>query len=277
MANSITQSDTDLLVIADTAPQHEYRGISPIKVDNLYDTVSIEPAAISKIYPTDSINVEQTTNSQGNTIYRLSVDESVEHEYTGEGNIIVDNVNNVIYSDNISFDVQTPLTATIENETLVLGCDLPISNIIQDIYFKTFEFTHSVTSDDITNNYIEETIDNSTLSTWCSSGVITSPLNISVEMFISGDYNTVANVTMTKVFSNSESTLLYRTGFVTGYDGTNTSFYTQMNVTLSNDTFTPSWNNKVKISWPNGISPALNVGKQITIKVRYNAVKLNIE
>lgn len=273
--NHIMQSYTDILSISESEADHLYRGKSPIIVDNLYDTISLEPAAVTKIYPTDSINVEQSTNAQGNTVFRLSVDESLEHEYTGEGNIIVDNERNVIYSNNIGFDIQSPLSATIDNNTLTLGCNIPITSITQDIFSLNDEKTHTLTSDDITNGHIEEVTDLTTLQTWCNTGIITSPLIISIEVYFPGSFTTVADVDLYRDFTGGNSNLLlYRNGFIPGYDGYKSSFSLSNAISLGSTTFSTPWNLRTHISWPNGISPALTVGSEIEIKIRYRATKI---
>lgn len=273
--NHIMQSYTDVLTVSDGDAGHVYYGKSPVIVDNLNDTISLEPAAVTKIYPTDSINVEQSTNAQGNTVYRLSVDESLDHEYTGEGNIIVDNERNVIYSNNIGFDIQSPLTATINDNTLTLGCDIPITSISQNNFSLNDEKTHTVTSDDIANGFIEEVSNLSTLRTWCSSGIITSPLIISIEVYFPGSFTLVADVELYRNFTGGTTNLLlYRNGFIPGYDSYKTSFSLSNAISLGSTTFSTPWDLRVNISWPNGISPALSVGSEIEVKIRYRATKL---
>lgn len=71
--NHIMQSFTDVLTVSEN-PGHEYRGISPITVDNLNDTISIDPAAVStQVTGSDYIGVTETTNENGNKVYELDL------------------------------------------------------------------------------------------------------------------------------------------------------------------------------------------------------------
>lgn len=61
--NRIMQSQTDVLSVSDSFGGHQYRGIAPIQVDNLFDTVSIDPNSYqSPIHAGDNIDINTTTN-----------------------------------------------------------------------------------------------------------------------------------------------------------------------------------------------------------------------
>lgn len=71
--NHIMQSFTDVLTVSEN-PGHEYRGISPITVDNLNDTISIDSSAVStQVTGSDYIEVTETTNESGNKVYELDL------------------------------------------------------------------------------------------------------------------------------------------------------------------------------------------------------------
>lgn len=119
--NHIMQSFTDVLVVNADGPNHEYRGVSPIHVDNLTDKISIEPGAITKLESTESVHVNVSANPVGNTVYTLDVDPSISKTYEGIYPVNVDNSNNEISVNNVNFDVQFPLYGTVDDTTLTLG------------------------------------------------------------------------------------------------------------------------------------------------------------
>ena len=49
--NHIMQSQSDVLSISNTQPEHEYRGVAPVVVDNLDDTISVQAKPIEIHYP----------------------------------------------------------------------------------------------------------------------------------------------------------------------------------------------------------------------------------
>ncbi len=102
--NHIMQSFTDVLTVSENAPAHEYRGISPITVDNLNDTISIDPAAITKLVAGSNVQIDETTDEQGHTKYTISASNSGTTYQAGDG---ID-----ISEDIISVDTETIATQT---------------------------------------------------------------------------------------------------------------------------------------------------------------------
>lgn len=116
--NHLLQSYTDILGVNDTP---RYDGVSPIQVDNINDTISINPGALSKIEPTNTVHVEQTTNNAGNLVYKLHVTHDAGKSYQGVYPVDVNNQTNEISVNNVGLDLQFPLFGTVDNDILTLG------------------------------------------------------------------------------------------------------------------------------------------------------------
>ena len=90
--NSLLQSaDTDLLEAADVVGKI-YDGSEYINVDNERDKISLKPKAITKVVGSDTVDVDESQNAQGNTEYTIHAKKLLQ----GSRYIDVDNDNNTI-------------------------------------------------------------------------------------------------------------------------------------------------------------------------------------
>ena len=90
--NSLLQSaDTDLLEAADVVGKI-YDGSEYINVDNERDKISLKPKAITKVVGSDTVDVDESQNAQGNTEYTIHAKKLLQ----GSRYIDVDNENNTI-------------------------------------------------------------------------------------------------------------------------------------------------------------------------------------
>lgn len=90
--NSLLQSaDTDLLEAADVVGKI-YDGSEYINVDNERDKISLKPKAITKVVGSDTVDVDESQNAQGNTEYTIHAKKLLQ----GSRYIEVDNENDTI-------------------------------------------------------------------------------------------------------------------------------------------------------------------------------------
>lgn len=90
--NSLLQSaDTDLLQTADVVGKI-YDGSEYINVDNERDRISLKPKAITKVVGSDTVDVDESQNAQGNTEYTIHAKKLLQ----GSRYIEVDNDNDTI-------------------------------------------------------------------------------------------------------------------------------------------------------------------------------------
>lgn len=90
--NSLLQStDTDLLEAAEVVGKI-YDGSEYINVDNERDKISLKPKAITKVVGSDTVDVDESQNAQGNTEYTIHAKKLLQ----GSRYIDVDNDNNTI-------------------------------------------------------------------------------------------------------------------------------------------------------------------------------------
>lgn len=125
--NHIMQSQTDVLTVNENTPEHEYRGIAPITVDNLYDTISIDNAAITKLQSTETVQVSETTDAQGHTVYQLQASDNgtpFQPELHAGDNIKINPTNNVISVDRKrKLVIDAPLYKTVDQNDVHIGID----------------------------------------------------------------------------------------------------------------------------------------------------------
>lgn len=90
--NSLLQStDTDLLEAAEVVGKI-YDGSEYINVDNERDKISLKPKAITKVVGSDTVDVDESQNAQGNTEYTIHAKKLLQ----GSRYIEVDNENDTI-------------------------------------------------------------------------------------------------------------------------------------------------------------------------------------
>lgn len=90
--NSLLQSaDTDLLEAADVVGKI-YDGSEYINVDNERDKISLKPKALTKVVGSDTVDVDENQNAQGNTEYTIHAKKLLQ----GSRYIEVDNENDTI-------------------------------------------------------------------------------------------------------------------------------------------------------------------------------------
>ena len=90
--NSLLQSaDTDLLEAAEVVGKI-YDGSEYINVDNERDKISLKPKAITKVVGSDTVDVDESQNAQGNTEYTIHAKKLLQ----GSRYIEVDNDNDTI-------------------------------------------------------------------------------------------------------------------------------------------------------------------------------------
>lgn len=90
--NSLLQStDTDLLEAADVVGKI-YDGSEYINVDNERDKISLKPKAITKVVGSDTVDVDESQNAQGNTEYTIHAKKLLQ----GSRYIEVDNENDTV-------------------------------------------------------------------------------------------------------------------------------------------------------------------------------------
>lgn len=90
--NSLLQStDTDLLEAAEVVGKI-YDGSEYINVDNERDRISLKPKAITKVVGSDTVDVDESQNAQGNTEYTIHAKKLLQ----GSRYIEVDNENDTI-------------------------------------------------------------------------------------------------------------------------------------------------------------------------------------
>ena len=90
--NSLLQSaDTDLLETAEVVGKI-YDGSEYINVDNERDKISLKPKAITKVVGSDTVDVDESQNAQGNTEYTIHAKKLLQ----GSRYIEVDNDNDTI-------------------------------------------------------------------------------------------------------------------------------------------------------------------------------------
>lgn len=125
--NHIMQSFTDLLTVNENAPEHEYRGIAPITVDNTYDTISIDNAAITKLQSTNTVQVSETTDRDGHTVYQMQASDNgtpFQPELHAGDNIKINPTNNVISVDRKrKLVIDAPLYKTVDQNDVHIGID----------------------------------------------------------------------------------------------------------------------------------------------------------
>lgn len=119
--NHIMQSYTDILTVNENT--HEYRGIAPITVDNLYDTISLDPIAVTKLRNSNTTRVTPSVNAQGNTQYTIEVTDGAGRSYTGEYPLQVNNDTNTISVNNVGLALEYPLKGVVDSDTMVLGAE----------------------------------------------------------------------------------------------------------------------------------------------------------
>lgn len=125
--NHIMQSYTDLLTVNENTPEHEYRGIAPITVDNVYDTISIDNAAITKLQSTETVQVTETTDRYGHTVYQMQASDNgtpFQTELHAGDNIKINSENNVISVDRKrKLVIDAPLYKTVDQNDVHIGID----------------------------------------------------------------------------------------------------------------------------------------------------------
>ena len=90
--NSLLQStDTDLLEAAEVVGKI-YDGSEYINVDNERDRISLKPKAITKVVGSDTVDVDESQNAQGNTEYTIHAKKLLQ----GSRYIEVDNENDTV-------------------------------------------------------------------------------------------------------------------------------------------------------------------------------------
>ena len=90
--NSLLQSsEADLMVVSDV-PIKIYDGSEYIKVDNERDKISLKPKAITKVVGSDTVDVDESQNAQGNTEYTIHAKKLLQ----GSRYIEVDNENDTV-------------------------------------------------------------------------------------------------------------------------------------------------------------------------------------
>lgn len=129
--NSIMESQGDILAVSNS---HIYYGIHPVHVDNLEDTISLDPRSITKIQSSPTVNTTRSINEAGNTVYTLNVDKSVTNEYTGENPVIVDNTTKNISVNKLPMEIKEPLYAIVSPEKVSLGCNIENSYTYSHYY-----------------------------------------------------------------------------------------------------------------------------------------------
>ena len=178
--NHIMQSFTDVLTVSEDAPEHEYRGIAPITVDNLYDTISIDNAAITKLQSTETVQVSERTDVQGHTVYHLQASDNGTPFQTklgaGENIDINQNTNIISVTNKRRLVVDAPLTKTIDQNTIHIGINgqgytysagknMKLTNNVFDCNGSTFDYGLNNTLSGISNyivgnsNYVENNED----------------------------------------------------------------------------------------------------------------------
>lgn len=135
--NEILQdSNADVLYAPDG---HVYEGVSPINVDNDSDQISLEPIAITKIAPSETVQVDERVNSRGNREYRLNVTSHAGRAYSGELPVQVNNDTNVVSLEKVGLTLEYPLMGTVDDETLTLYAQSDTTNYVwETVQTKTF-------------------------------------------------------------------------------------------------------------------------------------------
>lgn len=100
------------------------QGSRYIEVDNENDTISLKPEGISKVENSDTTYVTVRADSNGNTVYKVNVnDDRVAPTYTGENPVVVNNTTKKISVSKLPMEIKEPLYAIVTPEKVSLGCN----------------------------------------------------------------------------------------------------------------------------------------------------------
>lgn len=141
--------------------QHVYDGISPIVVNNVNDTISLETSAMTKLEDSETTHVDSRIDDNGYTVYKINVDSEAGKSYTGVSPIVVNNDLNQISVNKLPFEIHRPLIGTVTQNSFKLECEYGVihetsgqTTTNYDISRTDF-YTHKVPNEDYNYTLLE--------------------------------------------------------------------------------------------------------------------------